>query len=189
MKMSENSREQDLLPMELPESMSLRVGSRAKTLAVLGNRAGYQPAEVGSGQRSLDCLAKYDPISQSLKTLQTCWLEMGGGGLQPFSVTWPRSGLMQNGIVLERPTLAWPMAVIGSGYLPTPMASDGEAWLKVSKSDPRTSIARAINRGGQIRFGYFPMWNGYSPTETARLSEMIMGFPKDWTALKDAATP
>lgn len=75
----------------------------------------------------------------------------------------------------------------GCSLLPTPLASDSKAWLKVRKLAPRESIAICIKKGSQDRFIYFPMWNGMSITQAADLSEMMMGWKQGWTVLDSAA--
>lgn len=70
-----------------------------------------------------------------------------------------------------------------------PECFDGYAWTRVSKSFVRRSINKALARGGQIRFNYFPQWANFSAPQAATLSEMTMGFPMGWTDLKAAETP
>src|SRR6516165_7983154 len=61
-----------------------------------------QAAVVAYGKTSPDLLARYDPATSSWKTSQLCL----DGGLATFSATWPRSGMMRNGIAYRLPPLA-----------------------------------------------------------------------------------
>lgn len=128
MKMCAPSPQQDLLPMELPASTSLPGGSRAKTLALLESSAAWAKAPVpGSGPKSSDLLASYDPITSSWKTSQLCLLAQANGevdGLAEFSEAWPNAGMMRNG---ETYRLSWSVpstAESAFGLLPTPSKSD-----------------------------------------------------------------
>jgi hypothetical protein len=56
----------------------------------------------GCGPSSLDSLASYDPAMQSWRTSQHSVL----GGLEPFSETWPRSGMTRSGTAYQLPTWA-----------------------------------------------------------------------------------
>lgn len=84
----------------------------AKAPASTGNAADY-------GLNSLASLARYDPASHSWKTPQCSLLE----GLDAFSQTWPRWGLMQDGVCWALPTLERPTSENAYGSsLPTPTA-------------------------------------------------------------------
>ena len=67
--------------------------------------------------------------------------------------------------------------------LPHPIASDGEAWIKVSSSKPQMSISKCLMNGKQDRVTYRWIWQSFSPIQAAELNEMMMGFPKGWTDL------
>src|SRR5262249_15189932 len=65
-----------------------------------------------------DWLARYDRDSSSWKTRQRCFLE----GWATFSETWPRSGIVVNGIAYRLAPLVPLTAATGFGLLPTPTA-------------------------------------------------------------------
>ena len=74
-----------------------------------------------SGHTLPTAFAYYDPNTHSLKTSQLT-LDLG---LTPSSVTLPRSGLMRNGQLYERPTLGRATSGTGSSsLLPTPVVND-----------------------------------------------------------------
>ena len=68
------------------------------------------------GQSLPDSLASFDPDTQSWRTSQHCLIE----GLSVFSETWPRSGMMQNGIAYRLPPLVPLTDATESGSWPTP---------------------------------------------------------------------
>ena len=74
------------------------------------------------GDKWLGSLARYDPDSRSWKTPQCSLLE----GLDVFSGTWPRWGMMRNGVCWERMTVEPPISATESGFWPTPTRHDGK---------------------------------------------------------------
>ena len=121
---SKNLPPQDCLPMEL-ESTRFAADSHARTLA---RRAQVQELKARGrdyGHTTPDLLANYDRESCSWKTSQRCL----DGGFQEYAETWPRSGIMQNGIAYRLLTLA-PLTDAtgfglsrGLGLWPTPNCS------------------------------------------------------------------
>lgn len=93
----------------------------AKTSARPERGPGSTESEAASGERWRGSLATYDRASASWKTHQYSLL----GGLEPFSGTWPRWGTMRNGECWELPMWERRTKEIGSGLLPTPLASIG----------------------------------------------------------------
>ena len=98
-------------------------------VAVFLARTSVQPEKVPEspesaadyGEKWHGSLTKYDPDSSSWKTAQ-CLLD---GGLELFSETWPRWGLMRNGE-------CWGLTILEDftsekeyGYWPTPVKTDG----------------------------------------------------------------
>ncbi len=154
---------------ELP-LMSSAEGSRARILVGLGTGLDWQEREAGSGANMQGLLANYSRSSCSWKTSQHCLLE----GLETFSETWPRSGMMRNGIAYQLPPLVRLMSGIASGLWGTPTASRGF---------PKRDEFKSQNIRWQIRerFGVGPM--------NPRFTEWLMGFPMDHSAAKPLATP
>ena len=181
----EHSQRSDLLPMELP-SMSLQAVFHAKTLALLESKQGSgKELEADCGASAFVLLASYDPNTQSLRTLQTCFLAHQNGqvdGLAEFSQTWPPSGMMRNGKIYQRQPWALAIADQESGLLPTPTASQ---WRGAARK----------------RYKGSPHYKGSFTVEALRHSidcpqyanpdfvEAIMGFPTRWTELKPVETP
>lgn len=93
----------------------------AKTLAQQGKAQGLSENEADYGKKWPASLAKYDRDTSSWRTAQYSLL----GGLEPYSGTWPRWGMMQDGVLLELSTPALRTSEAESGLLPTPLASLG----------------------------------------------------------------
>lgn len=138
--------------------------------------------------------AKFDPNSSSWKTPQCSLLE----GLDVYSETWPRWGMMRNGACWERMTAAPPMSEAGSGLLPTPLASiathggpnqrdsSGRPGLQMAammwptpSSHKQTASGDLVNRDGTT-------WDGVSkphskatgkPVQTALLDKIKYSTP------------
>jgi hypothetical protein len=111
--------------------------SRRKATTPLTSSAAASPAKTSAspekvlgspvlgpvfGTSSLGSLAQFGPDGWSLKTSQLSLLE----GLEPFSETWPKSGLMRNGIAYRLQPLVRRTGESVSGSLPfgTPTANE-----------------------------------------------------------------
>ena len=70
-----------------------------------------------NGQRHSDVLALFDPDTCSWKMYQGSLLTNTS---EPFLGNWPRSGMIQNGVLRVRPALERHIFAKGSGYFPTP---------------------------------------------------------------------
>ena len=147
MTMYEQSQQSDWLQTEL-ESMSLQAASPAKISQSQETKREYKTEpEAAYGQSAPVCLGKFDPDTPSLKTSQTCLMENGELGLSEFSGTFPRSGMMRSGTVYQLPNLARTITEIGSGLLPTPVASDmGSASQKRinQTGHPKAALREAV---------------------------------------------
>jgi hypothetical protein len=168
-----------------------RVGFLAPTLAPLATAKASKASKAASGERWRASFAKFDPATSSWKTHQLSL----AGALEPFSETWPRSGLMRNGMCWERTTLAPITAESESGLLPTPRASDGMKHpirpAKVVKAAKRGHAGRledwvAIEENVQLgdRVYLSPdwlesvmqwpiMWSASTPLETAKFQQWL----------------
>ena len=77
------------------------------------------------GKSSPELLASFDRPTRSWRTSQLSLLETEGCGLERYLETWPRSGMMRNGIASRLPVLVPLTGAIASGLLPTPTSSEG----------------------------------------------------------------
>lgn len=93
---------------------------RVKTSALPETAQDLTESVVECGTTWPGSLAKLDRATSSWRTAQLSLL----GGLEEFSQTWPRWGLMRNGECWERQTLAPRTSGSGSGLWQTPVADD-----------------------------------------------------------------
>jgi len=141
-----------------------------------------------SGKSLPELLARYDRDLHLWKTPQ---LSLFGDSML-FSVTWPRSGTMRNGVCWERTTAERRITENESGYWPTPRANkwglpdshgsteafrifptpQSRDWKGRSQrgSDPENADCLPnVVGGGSLN----PTWVEY-----------LMGWPKEWTCLE-----
>ena len=138
----------------------------------------YQPQEKvqelqekgrGYGRNLRELLAKYDPLTHSLKTAQCSLLE----DLMLFSVILPRWGTMRNGGCYQRQMLVHVTKESGCGYVPTPTKSDYKGGCVKGRSSEFKHWLKQ-NHGGT-----YP--------HPQRVEEMMM-WAVGWTDLKPLAT-
>jgi hypothetical protein len=92
----------------------------AKTLALPAEATDSTASEAGSGRKWLGLLARFDRDASTWRTPQCSLVE----GLDEFSETWPRRGLMLNGESYLLPTPALNICENASGLWQTPVADD-----------------------------------------------------------------
>jgi len=165
-------------------SMSSAGDSRAKTLAQPEKAQESTGNALDCGAKWPESLAKYDPATSSWRTHQYLLL----GGLEEFSETWPRWGMMRSGECWERTTPADLTSVKEYGYLPTPLKSERICWERSSRKTPRKSVLSVLENGHQFRWIYIPLFNQSTPRQAAELSEWMMDWPRGWTDLSAPAT-
>jgi len=98
------------------KSMSSAGGSRARMSVASGKVKALLANEADSGKKWLGSFARYDQDTSLWKTHQ-CSLF---GGLETYSETWPRWGMMHDGECSLLPMLEHDTSESGVGYLPTP---------------------------------------------------------------------
>jgi len=103
-------------------SISSAAASPAKTSALQAREQDSQARGPVFGTILLGSFAQFDPDGWSSKTSQLSLLE----GSEPFLETWPKSGLMRNGIAYRLQRLVLRTKESGSGSLPfgTPTANE-----------------------------------------------------------------
>lgn len=105
--------------MELALMLSAEA-SPARTSARQGKARELMASVAAYGQSTPVLLANYDRDTSSWRTSQRSLVE----GWTVFSETWPRSGMMRNGIAYQLPPLVPLTAATDSGLLPTPITTD-----------------------------------------------------------------
>jgi hypothetical protein len=155
-----------------------------------------------------ELLARYDLATSSWKTPQSSLL----GDYTEFSETWPRWGLMQDGVSYQRQTLVRPIKETESGLWRTPQAQEGMRGVYKSKE----AMDAHLDRGHQLSLSNQVVHRHLWPTPTAHNAkktnapsealrneptlasrvggtlnptwvEWLMGWPLGWTDLKPLA--
>jgi hypothetical protein len=135
---------------------------------------------VAYGRSSPELLAKYDRATSSWRTSQLCL----DGELSEFSETWPRSGLMRNGIAYQLAPLVRLTDAIGSGLLPTPTEGDGKASgsrnTESSNAHPGISLTDAVRQdGGRGRMWQTPRASDGEKMSTLSIRRRLAGRSPD----------
>ncbi len=155
-----------------------RAGFRARiSLSESKGPRGLQENDRDSGKKWHESLAKYDPDSCSWKTLPLSRQE----GLTEFSETWPASGTMLNGHVWECATSEVITTGSGSGFWPTPLASDAimyrKNWQSMANQDGQR---RANGQWRTQRVGYRYAAR-FGMNASSMLWDWLMAMPLGWT--------
>ena len=178
--------------------------SRAKTSASQEKAQESTGKEAGCGNTWRELSARYDRATSSWKTHQCLFTE----DLPESSVTFPKWGMIRDGVLWEQTTPAPHTVESGSGFWPTPTASTGgpepegetgrklvtmvRIWPAPSASDNRDrghigspAIQRRKEKGKQI------ILSQTVSKESGALNpdwvEWLMGWPIGWTDLKPLA--
>jgi hypothetical protein len=138
--------------------------------------------DLAFGQNTSGSFANYDQTTSSWRTSQRSLFE----DWSAFSGTWPRSGMMRNGVVFRRHSMAGSNLGIGSGLYPTPRASRRGA------RNPVTAIA-ALERNGRKKFqrleDMLTVEEGMTGVPNPMFVEWLMGYPLMWTECPCLGTP
>lgn len=117
--------------------MSSRLGSLAKTYPLQASAPDLPAPVRDSTGKWFEPFAWFDQDTQCWRTWQLSLVE----GWEPFSETWPRSGMMRSGIAYRRAPLVLLTDETGSGLLPTPEASNTKAIaLRSAGRSPRNFL-------------------------------------------------
>jgi hypothetical protein len=149
----------------------------AKMLVLQAVEQVLQAHAAGCGPSSPDWLANFDQISSEWKTSQLSL----DGELEPFSETWPRSGMMLNGTAYRLPTLVPDNFGTECGLWPTPNATA----FKGGRQSPRRGVKNPERNNWQD-WCSLVLGQRYPVPETA---EQVMGFPVGYTAISNSETP
>lgn len=141
-----------------------QAGSRVRIFPLLGPVPGSRAQNPDYGMKCTESFARYDQNTHSWKTPQpslfTAW--------EPFSVIWPRQGIMLHGACWER--MIWAPHMSGnaggvSRMMPTPTCQDAKNLNSPSQLRRKTPPLCAVV-GGKLN----PAW-----------VEWLMGWPIGWT--------
>lgn len=114
--------------------------SRARTSALPEAGPDWTASGQGYGEKWHGLLARYDPATCSLKTVQLSLLE----GLNESYLTLPRWGLMLDGGCYPQPTPALITSESVSGFWATPSATDGTRGGSITENMTGKSLAQQI---------------------------------------------
>ena len=180
------------------ESMSSAVVFPAKTSASQEEARASMVQSLDSGWKWPASFAKWDPASCLWKTRQRSLVE----GLDVFSETWPRWGMMRDGECLElkQPELRTKSAT-GSGLWPTPTVT-GNHNRKGASKNSGDGLATAVKwatptchdrkgksgaKRGRNAHGSECLTEQVGGTLNPTWVEWLMGWPMGWTDLKPLA--
>lgn len=129
------------------------------------------------GTNTIEVLRKYYLDMHSLKT----HLNSQKKDLKKSYMTFPKSGMMQNGKLFSLPNLGNTITGKGFTFLPTPMFKDGEGYYISSKEASLKRINKQIH---WIHHGIL-FYNLNKGIANPVFSEFLMGLPKNWTLVND----
>lgn len=178
-----------------------REDSPAKTSATQDSAPESMGKIADAGRICSASFASYDRASQLWRTFQLCLT----GELSEFSETWPRAGMVVNGIAYQLPPLAPLTAEIESGLWPTPRSEDSEQTGGHRGSPDTLTAAARMFRTPSSRD-----WKGMSAEswrlrssgdKTPTLPDQVggalnpewvawlMGFPPEWLSFERSEIP
>jgi hypothetical protein len=149
----------------------------APTLALPEKARGLKAKKADSGPKWPESLARWDRNTSSWKTAQRLLFAESVECLEIF----PRWGSMRDGELLARTPVDFNITEPDSGWLPTPIATDGKGGTTTIRKNTGRQRTDQLRHYVKIRFGVTypnPSW-----------LDKVMGFPTDWTALAPVETP
>lgn len=153
-------------------SISCAADSHAKTFQQPEKERESTGSEADCGPKWPEWFAKWDRVTCSWKTRQCSLL----AGLDEFSVTWPRWGMMQDGASWELTPPDFRIIEPDSGWLPTPSGVNGGKNNTMGRIDEWGGSSNPL-RGTVIGYLCLP-----------EFEEIVMGWPIGWTAPTPYAT-
>ena len=175
--------------------MSSVAAFHAKTSALPAKGQGSPGQDRGSGVSLLGSLAKFDRDSSSWKTVQLSLL----GDSEPFSETWPRWGLMRDGVCWEQ--MKPPSRLIAERSRSATRGTESGSW--VAERAPTPTVCGNNNRKGasptsgdglatwvrnSVCLAVMVKWPKDRQQPGGLLSpewvEWLMGWPIGWTDLE-----
>jgi hypothetical protein len=144
--------------------MSFRAGFPVRTSASREKAKESTENDQVCGHTWRELWMKWNPSTSSWKTHRCLWEE----DLRESSVILPRWGMMHDGELWERVTLALPTREKESGSWPTPTKDDGNGYTSDAKENQMQMLRRdhRLANGGILN----PEW-----------VEWLMGWPIGWT--------
>lgn len=134
---------------------AFQADSLAKILAQLEKDRVLKENDLGYGANTREYWSEYDPNSHSLKIRQCLLFE---DSTESYAIL-PRSGTMRNGKLYRRPPLVLHTKESASGFLPTPLAADGDYPSHLRKTWRQSKVLDA--KGPEDRVKLCDWWTAY----------------------------
>lgn len=154
----------------------LSAGSRVSRTASPANKRRIL-TNATCGQNISDSFARLSRESLWVKMSRGYSQVMVDGSLEGFSGTWPRAGMMRNGIVFQQRQLDHHTQEIGYGLLPTPSARD---YRDLSSAGKAYAAQRKRHRPSLVTESYLA---GFTGPKIPQIYCWAMGFPLEWHVL------
>nr|WP_062266923.1 DNA (cytosine-5-)-methyltransferase [Endozoicomonas arenosclerae] len=168
----------ELTADDLPEYPDVICGGfPCQDLSGAGRQDGIEGSRSGLYTEMLRLVSECRPKYTIFENVTDLLTGGGGSGSRSFSMTWPRSGRMQNGTVYQLPNLARRTIEIASGLLLTPTAQTEKAY---TFRNPYALI-RKNHADGNIQE---QLMRVYKRMITPDCAQILMMYPNGWASLK-----
>jgi len=158
------------------KSMSSAVASPAKTSARLARDEEYVAIEAPYGSKWRVLSEKLNRVSCSSKTAG----ELFSQEWEEFSATWPKWGMMRAGVLWEHPAPVLRKGGKGSGWWPTPTASDSIRCRKWPEWLARHRDKQHSHGTGGASGIFEVAASEFSRLPKVTFSEWLNGIPEKW---------
>jgi len=155
--------------------------SPAKTYHYQDQAPDFQESALAYGVKWYEPFAWYDQDTRLWRTWQLCL----DGEWAEFLGTWPKAGLMRNGIAYQRVSLS-DIAENGHSLWPTLCARD---YRSGATPDRSTAMARVSSRGNDLPAFLRLLFPERSGLIDPYWAETYLGYPEGHTELPPSATP
>jgi hypothetical protein len=160
------------------DAMCSAEASPVKTSVSPATAQGSMENAADFGASSFESFASFDQATSSWRTSQRCL----AGGLEPFSATWPESGLMHRGRCYRRAPSVPHTCDDDCSLWPTPTASMDGRGFGIPLHDKTGRYKQSTVRRVQELVGKHG-WRIHP-----NFTEVLMGFPLDLTAIVSSET-
>ena len=149
------------------ELMWYQEAGLAKTYLPQEKELEFVVSDLECGPRWPESLARFDPVTSSWRTAQCSLVE----GLESYSETFPRWGMMHDGEFWEQMPLDFHIIEPDCGWLPSPSGVPSKENHMIGRLDEWGGSSNPF-RGHEVGKMFFPSFE-----------EEMMGFPQGWSNL------
>lgn len=170
--------------LENTTSQQLTLFAEGFPASLTASQGNGKPAQTNGiyGENLPVSLAKLTPGGLWLKMYQDYSQVKMDGTLEEFSLTWPKSGMMQNGTVFRLRLLGQSSSAKECSLWPTPQASESFR-LTMKLESSLKGIEKSRKGGGAVDVSRV-IAEEFSAYPTPNLYEWVMGFPQNWTEIE-----